>query len=90
LVVPEATVNTIEVVVVVEVFLVSLMPPIITWFQPVVVVVLRVTKAVHKLEMVEMAVQLLELQGLADSVVQLERMLRHLLEVRVEQEASQV
>jgi hypothetical protein len=44
------------------------------------VVVQQVTKAVHKLEMVEMAVQLLEQQGLADSVVQLERMRRHPLE----------
>jgi hypothetical protein len=56
------------------------MPPIIIWFQLVVVVVPQVTKAVHKLEMVEMVVRLLELQDLADSVAQLERMRQPLLE----------
>jgi len=50
----------------------------------VVVVVQQVMKAVHKLEMEALEVRLLELQGLADSVAQLERMQLLLLEVPVE------
>ena len=44
----------------------------------------QVMKAVHKLEMEALEVRLLEPQGLADSVAQLERMQLHLLEVPVE------
>jgi hypothetical protein len=89
LVVLEATVNTIEVEVVVEVFLVFLMPLIITWFQPVVVVVPQVMKVVHKLGMVVMVVLLLEPKVLVDLEVLQELMAQRQLEVQAVQEVSQ-
>jgi hypothetical protein len=65
------------------------MPPIITWFQPVVAVVQQVTKAVHKLEMVEMVVLRQELKVLVDLEVLPELMVQLQLEVQAEQEVSQ-
>jgi hypothetical protein len=77
------------VVVVVEVFLVFLMPLIITWFQPVVVVVPQVMKVVHKLGMVVMVVLQLEPKVLVDLEVLQELMAQRQLEVQAVQEVSQ-